>query len=261
VILALLLGLITTVANLLGAALAVGKRSPSRRFLAASVGFGGGFLLAAALLELVPEAMEAGAHMAGFIALGYLLVFFVERILRVHMHSLLRENEHPSNPHGAAAVATTPSPALVSAAGGLATVVAFNVHDLIDGLAIGSAMVAGEFLGLLVFFAVLLHEFPAGFALASVMRGSGYKRWAAFMAGVSIGLITLLGIAIPFWIGDISGTAVNVLLALATGTFIYLGASILVPAAETGGRRWDFLFVAFGFGLFYATSRILGHGH
>ncbi|MBI3058495.1 MAG: zinc transporter ZupT, partial [Deltaproteobacteria bacterium] len=51
---ALLLGLVTALANILGSYLAILQYRPSRRFTAAALGFSGGFVLAAALLEMVP---------------------------------------------------------------------------------------------------------------------------------------------------------------------------------------------------------------
>ena len=262
--LALLLGLLTTAANLAGSALAVIDKQPSRKWMANAVAFGGGFVLAVALVEMVPEALEGGTHMPVLVGAGFLLLYFTEHIGNVHFHTL-PPNQDSGNPgshhdlgtHGVAVPAPT-APPMVFSGQGLAAFAAFNVHDFVDGLAIGAAMVTSRGIGVLVFLGVLLHELPAGFAVASIMRSSGWSRTAALMAGVSIGVVTLIGIAIPFWVGDVSTTGTDVFLALAAGTFIYLGASILIPAAETGGYRWAFLYVGLGFAGFYGTSKLVG---
>src|SRR5688572_10626157 len=117
---ALVLGLATALANVLGSSLAVLQRQPSRSFTAGTLGFSGGFILAAALLEMVPASLQRGPAMALFIALGYLLIFLIEQFLDVHLHTLPDET----------ILATVP------VAAGLAFLIAFNVHDFLDGLAI-----------------------------------------------------------------------------------------------------------------------------
>ena len=92
--LALSLGLLTALANLLGSALAVLQRNPSRRFTAAALGLSGGFVLAAALLEMLPESLSRGSAMPGFVAVGYLLLFLIEQFTNVHLHNL-PDDEHP----------------------------------------------------------------------------------------------------------------------------------------------------------------------
>ena len=259
--LALALGLLTTLANVAGSALAVMYRHPSRKWMANALAFGGGFLLAAALLEMVPEALEGGSRMPALVAAGFLIMYFTEHVGNVHMHSLPADEEHHAqlDPHASfSSSGSTPGVGFIDSHRGVAAFAAFNVHDFIDGLAIGAAMVTNQAIGVLVFLAVLLHEFPAGFAIAAIMRGAGWSRRAALSAGLSIGVVTLVGISIPFMVGDVGDTSTEVLLALAAGTFIYLGASILIPAAETGGYRWAFLYVGVGFAAFYGSSELVG---
>lgn len=240
---ALGLGLLTALANILGSGLAVLQREPSRRFTAAALGLSGGFVLAAALLEMVPESLTRGPTMPGFVAIGYLLVFLIEQFTNVHLHSLPEDTPHVHVP----------------VAAGLASLIAFNVHDFVDGLAIGAGMIASPELGVLVFLSVLLHEIPAGFVIAAIMRGAGWSRWAAMAAGGSLGLVTLLGIILPFWAWQVEPYFADVLLALAAGSFIYVGATLLVPLSEAGRSRWITLLVVLGFVIFFATSHAVEH--
>ena len=254
-LLALSLGLVTAAANFLGSYLAVAYRHPPRIFLASSIAFGGGFLLAAALLELVPESVERGSSsMPVFIALGYLVVYLGEQLFNVHLHTIpdVREPDHAPGP---VPLNTLTAASLLLPATALATLMAFNIHDFIDGLAIGAAMVRSDTLGVLAFLAVLSHELPAGFVIAAVIRASGRGRTTALLAGASIGVITLLGIAVPFWVGEVSEFAADAFLALAAGSFIYIGASILIPAVETGRSRLALVMVGLGFAVFYLTAQ------
>jgi zinc and cadmium transporter len=239
--LALGLGLATAIANVVGSGLAVLQRQPSRGFTAGSLGFSGGFILAAALLEMIPASLQHGSAMAFFIGLGYLLIFLIEQLLDVHLHTLPDEG----------------NVAAVPAAAGLSSLIAFNVHDFADGLAIGTGVIAGAQLGILVFIAVLLHEAPAGFVIAAIMRGAGWGRSAAIAAGASLGLTTIAGIALPFWVRGVSQFYTGALLSLATGTFIYLGATLLVPLSEAVKSRWMTLLVFVGFLVFFAASWLI----
>ena len=229
---ALIMGVLTAVGNVLGSYLAIVPYRPSRKFTAAALGFSGGFVLAAALLEMVPESLERGPFMPLFIAVGYLMVFLMEQFFNVHLHYVPEESDR----------------SLIPSATGIASLAAFNTHDFVDGLAIGASMVADTSLGIVVSLAVLFHEVPAGFVIATIMRGAGWSRGAAVMAGASLGLITLVGIVLPFWAGKVSSFWSDSLLALAAGSFIYLGATLLVPLSEAGKSRWITLLVLLGFG-------------
>jgi zinc and cadmium transporter len=239
--LALGLGLVTAIANVLGSSLAVLQRQPSRSFTAGTLGFSGGFILAAALLEMVPASLERGPAMPFFIALGYVVIFLIEQFLDVHLHTLPDDTELTTLP----------------VAAGAASLIAFNVHDFLDGLAIGTGMINEAELGVLVFVAVLLHEAPAGFVIASIMRGAGWGRSGAIAAGASLGLVTLIGIALPFWVREFSPFHTDALLSLTTGTFIYLGATLLIPLSEAVKSRWITLVVVLGFVVFLAASWLI----
>jgi len=178
----------------------------------------------------------------------------------VHLHKLpsAREAKGPGHNIDISHIHRPSPTTLIATQTGLAALVAFNLHDFTDGLAIGSAMISSHGIGIMVFLAVLVHEIPAGFTIASIMRGAGKSRKASVLSGLSIGLITLVGITLPFLLGSVNSFTTDLFLALATGTFIYVGASILIPTAETGGYRWSFLYVALGFVLFYLSTLILG---
>ncbi len=263
-LLALLLGVVTGLANIVGSYLAVAKLGDtpgkdSRKFL----GFSGGFILAAAIFEILPESLEGGVVMPVFVAAGYLVMYVAEQVFASSAHDVHSNNVRS----GSAPESSTADHTLVgefrhsalpiSVMGSAAALVGFNIHDFIDGLAIGAGMVTSQKLGMLMFLAVLSHEIPAGFAIGSIMIGAGRGKKAAMVAGASIGLVTLIGIAVPFLVNDISSTATFAFLALSAGTFIYIAASDLIPAAATGRSKGVFLFVLLGFGVFVASQRLI----
>jgi zinc transporter ZupT len=181
--------------------------------------------------------------MPAFIVLGYLLVFLIEQLFNVHLHKLPEEGNSSSE---------------IPVAAGIASFIAFNVHDFIDGIAMGAGMVTDVSLGVVIFLAVLFHEVPVGFVIAAIMRGAGWSRRAAIMSGLSLGLITLVGIALPFQLGEINPFVADALLALAAGTFIYLGATLLVPLSEAGKSRAIPFLVVLGFVVFVISNWLVG---
>ena len=257
---ALVFGVLTAIANLLGSSLSAAKAQPSPAMMASALAFSGGFLLAAALLEIVPEAIEGSSLGPLMVGLGFLLIYLTEHLGNVHMHQLPVNFGEAGHAHGEGAGTPSGGAPHPDAAKhrAIASFVAFNVHDLMDGVAIGAAILTDPALGIVVFLAVLLHELPAGFAVGTIIRNYGGSRVQAMLAGLSIGIVTIVGILIPFVIGGVNPSIASMLLGVAGGTFIYIGASILIPTAETGRYRWSFIYVALGFGMFAGTAEIAG---
>ena len=258
-ILALGFGVITGLANILGSYIAIvklgdGNRGDARRFL----GLSGGFLLGAALLEVLPESLEGGIWMPSFVAMGYLVMYVAEQVFAFTAHdghkaTNLNSSGRSSADHtlvGEFRHAALP----ITLAGSLAALVGFNIHDFIDGLAIGSGMLTSEKLGVLMFFVVLIHEIPAGFAIGSIMVAAGRGKKAGLLAGASIGIATLIGIVVPFLLNDLTSNASYAFLALSSGTFIYIAASDLIPAAGEVRSRGAIFFVLIGFGVFVLSK-------
>ena len=263
--LALLFGLVTAGANLLGSLLAVTRKYDGGATIRNSIGFGGGFLLAAAFFEVLPASLEGGAVMPLYVLAGYMVVYLFEQLFATHVHESPHTGLLPPIPdEGSPADHTLVqelqhADAVISPHAGLAALVGFNVHDFIDGLAIGAAMLTSNTLGVVVFLAVLLHEAPAGFSIAAIILGAGKSRRIAVLAGGSIGVTTLIGIMVPFAFGELSESTAQIFLALSAGSFVYIAATDLIPAASAGGAgtsRVPFLYVVAGILIFLATSEV-----
>lgn len=255
--LALGLSLLTTLANLVGSLLAAfsvkpgSAASPRLRWL---LGFAGGFILAGALGEVLPESMEEAPLWGPILVLGgYFLLLMVEQVFaglaHPHIpgegddHTVVREVERSHPP--------------LSPWASIVALIGFNLHDFVDGLGIGAGFVQGSSLGTFMLLAVLVHELPAGVAVASLMLGAGRGRLAAVLAGTSIGLITLVAVPLPFWAHGISEGLPAGFLGLAGGSFLYIAVHSLIPAGLRGGGRWGFLTVPLGAAVALGAGRLL----
>lgn len=246
-LLAVALSLVTAVANIAGGWMAVYQKTLSRGAMGNFLGLGGGFILAAAILELIPEVLELGAEFAIYIVAGFLLIFVSEHILE-HYLETRRNNTQPAGHEEV----------LLHPGVGLATILGLSIHDFFDGIAIGVGFLTSPSLGALMFIAVITHEVTAGFSIAATSRAAGLGRGVAFLSAVGIGLITVVGTGFVFLVGELSPTLTGIFLGLATGTFLHVGASDLLPAAGRSPSRWVIFFVFLGVGLFYLSEWLVG---
>lgn len=251
--------------------MAVFQRNLSRNTMGNFLGLGGGFILAAALFELVPEVLEMGTEFATYIVVGFLIIFISEHLLEHYLEQRNQRNRasHPANSsapatqlHGhthdeEAAIHHEEQEVILHPGVGLATILGLNIHDFFDGVAIGVGFITSPSLGVLMFLAVITHEVTAGFSIAAVSRAAGFGRGLALASAVAIGMVTVVGTVFVFVVGEMSATVTGILLGLATGTFLHVGASDLLPAAGRSPSRLVVFFVLLGVALFYASERII----
>jgi ZIP family zinc transporter/zinc and cadmium transporter len=235
--LSLTLGFGAGLADYFGGFLLV-RRLPSARALRYFVALGSGFMLAAAILEMVPEGIHINPRWATpLILLGYCGVHLLEHTLVPHFH-FGEETHH----HEFLSAKTSYSVLL-----GLAT------HTFFDGFAIGSGFVLSSWLGWVIFIAIFLHKIPEGFTVASVMLASGQSKRAALNSALLLGAMTVLGVLLIslaphlVWIG----------LPLSAGVTLYVAATDLVPEVnrEPGIRMALVFFVGV---LVFFLLRLLG---
>jgi len=207
--LSLLLGLGAGLADYLGGFLLV-RRSPSARALRYFVALGSGFMLSAALLEMLPEGMAVNPRWAPILILaGYCGVHLLEHTLVPHFH-FGEETHH----HEFLSARTSYSVLL-----GLAT------HTFFDGIAIGSGFAISNWLGWILFLAVFLHKIPEGFTVASVMLAGGRSRAAALNSALFLGATTVAGVLVI----SLFPALVKAGLPLSSGVTLYVAATDLVP--------------------------------
>ncbi len=185
----------------------------SRERMAELGALGAGLLLGGALLSMLPEALHAGGARAPLlVAAGYFGMFLVRNLWRQ-----AGDGVHPGS-------------ALAAATGLL-------LHSVVDGGALTVALLTDPRLGMATFLAILLHKLPEGFSLASLMLAATASRRTALAATAAVGLATIVGAFLPLvWYRE-GLVSHGVLLGLAAGSFLYVGASDLIPTVGGKGRR------------------------
>lgn len=222
---ALALGVVAAVANLCGG-LAVVRRPWHPLYLRSFIALGAGFMLAASLLEMLPESYALlGSRTAIWMLSGYLLIHFFEHTLSGHFH--FGEEIHADEVAGARRSQTV--------------LLGLMIHTFVDGISIASGFLVSDWLGWIVFLAVFLHKMPEGFAVSSVMIASGRSARVALLSAALLGLATVAGVLVMAPLrGQVAYT-----LPISAGVTLYVAASDLIPLVnqEPGIRMALLVFV------------------
>jgi ZIP family zinc transporter len=211
-----------------------------RRELPTLIALTGGIVVAVALFDVLPEAMEAvgDAHdVAALVGAGFLAFFLAERGLVLH---------HRDDPEQARAHAQVGA----IGAGGL------SLHSFIDGLGIGLAFGLDTKTGVLVFVAVVSHDFADGLNTVSFILRQGGERRRALRWLAADAIAPLLGAIVGASL-DVSEESLGSLLALYVGFFLFMGATDLLPHAHEHPSRLRVALTVLGFGVTFLVSLAL----
>ena len=201
----------------------------------------GGVVVAVALFEVLPEGIEQigdPSRATTLVAVGFLAFFFAERALVLH------HRDEPSEARAHHRV-------------GVLGALGLSIHSFIDGLGIGLAFGLNSTTGLLVFLAVISHDFADGLNTVSfVLSQSGNRRQAVRWLQIDA-IAPLLG-AVVGSLASVSDHTLGYLLCLYSGFFLYMGATDLLPEAHAHASWQKVGLTASGFALIFAITRVAG---
>jgi ZIP family zinc transporter len=209
------------------------------RELPTVVALTGGVVVAVALFHVLPESIEIvdDPSLVGLlVGCGFVGFFLAERLLVLHH----RDDAEQARAHTQVGA--------FGAAG-------LSLHSFVDGLGIGLAFNIDNATGLLVFVAVIAHDFADGMNTVSFVLRQGSERarairWLAVDAAAPL-------------VGAIVGTTLSVseeslgeLLAVYAGFFLFMGATDLLPHAHEHPSAKRVMLTLFGFAAIFAVSRV-----
>jgi zinc transporter, ZIP family len=229
---------LTALSTLAGGLFALRLREHIHTLIALS----GGIVVAVALFDVLPEAIDSvddGTVVGALTGLGFITFFLAHRLLVLHH----RDEDEQVRGHAEVGV--------LGAAG-------LSVHSFMDGLGIGLAFDVSTATGILVFVAVVTHDFADGLnTVTFVLRQGGSieraRRWL-----VADALAPVLGAIVGTTLLDVSEEGLGKLLAVYAGFFLYMGATDLLPEAHAhpSWRRVALTLTGFAaiFGVSYAVN-------
>ena len=206
---AAVLGLVAAGGNLLGGYFVVRREWP-RKFLQYFLALGAGYMLAVALMDIIPESVKlAGQKAFLFVLAGFFLIHLFEHTIAPHFHFGEETHEEEFAKRNARR----------------AVLLGLAIHAFFDGVAIAAGFLVSTWLGAVIFVAVFLHKLPEGFTVASMVLASGQGRKSALRAAAALGGATLVGVALT----SLMQAQLQYALPLAGGVTLYVAGTDLLP--------------------------------
>lgn len=208
--------------------------------------FCAGALVAVALIEVIPDALEllksSGAvHQQNLLiacALGFLFFYLLEQA--THGTQAREDPSHHTHPHQA----------------GFLGALGIGVHSFLDGFAIGQAFQAGGEMGAVIGAGVLLHKLADGVSSVGIMLGTQHTVRATTAMLLVTACAPIAGVLTQSFI-SVSTPIFSLMLGWFAGVFLYLGASSLLPTAHEASRsRWLPFATLAGAALVYCGHRL-----
>jgi zinc and cadmium transporter len=230
------------------------------RMLPHMVSLSTGVMLAAALLDVLPEAFESQGDPHSLFAtlLGGLLFFFLLEKAELYRHSHHHEGDDPEHHHHHGFDAEQ------AGRGGWSVLVGDATHNFCDGVLIGAAFLADPHLGWLTALAVGVHEIPHELGAFIVLLHAGFTRRKALLFNSLSGLASVAGGVLAYFALTPFEAALPYMLMVAASTLIYIAVADLIPQLQRRMNGRDTLiqlaWLALGILLIVAVSQ-MAHGH
>jgi len=177
------------------------------------IAFATGVLLTAALLGLIPEAVEGVGepHIIMPFVLGGILFFFIME--KVVIWRNCRDKECEVHSH----------------ASGPIILIGDSLHNLTDGVVISAAFLIDVNLGIVAGLTIMVHELAHETGDFGVLLHSGYTKKKAFTYNIISSSTTIPAAIISYFVLDAIIFIVPFLLAISAASFIYIALSDLTP--------------------------------
>jgi zinc and cadmium transporter len=205
------------------------------------VSFATGALLGAALLALIPHAVEGAGvdnvHEVGIALIAGIALFFIleKFLLWRHCHDDhcvehpigdAHDHDHPGHDHHGHA--HRHDQARKKASGAL-VLVGDALHNVLDGVLIAAAFLTDVHLGIVTALAIMAHEIPQEVGNFAVLLNSGATRRRALLLNLLTSLTAVIGGVIGFVALEQSLAALPFALAVAASSLLYVAVADLIP--------------------------------
>jgi zinc and cadmium transporter len=249
----------TAVGGLLSAALASSfvllPESRRARLLPHLISFATGAMLSAALLALLPEAVEAAGPgrvpVVGAALLSGIALFFVLEKLVLWRHCHTGDCEE----HGAAE-------AHRDRAAGALVLIGDAVHNAFDGVLIAAAFLTDLRLGVVTTLAITAHEVPQELGDLAVLLHSGMKPRRALLFNMLSGFSSVIGALVGYFALSQALAVLPYAIAVAAASLIYVAVADLIPGlhkrVDPKGSLMQVVLIALGVAVIVACERVLG---
>lgn len=240
------------------------------RVLPHLVSFATGALLSAALLGLLPHAVESAGlshtHEIGLTLLGGLLLFFVleKMVLWRHCHQDVCEvHVHPEphhHNHGHAHNYNRDHDANRDKASATLILIGDGFHNVLDGVLIAAAFMTDVHLGVVTAIAVCAHEIPQEVGDLAILLNGGMSRVRALTLNLLASVTSVLGGVMAYFAMAQVQEVLPYAIAIAASSFLYIAVADLIPGlhrkVDPGSGVWQLLYILLGVAVIYVSHRL-----
>jgi len=218
------------------------KITENKLALSLANAFSGGVFLSLAFGHLIPECIhgfdadtpEAAPYL--LVLGGYLLIFFVEKVA-FDAHDILHEmseggEHHHSHSNGSHV------PARNTGRSALILLAALGIHSILEMMALGLASSFGD--AALLSLSIGLHQPAESIALLVAFLKSGMPTGQIIKYLSIFSCMGPVGVALGMAVNEYASPIVDsIMLAIVAGTFVYVGATEVIPEEwEDSSHKW-----------------------
>lgn len=175
-----------------------------------------GIILGVLFFDLLPAISNTTPHFYPAVLSGFVLLLVLERFVLIHPHE---------------------TDELKGRRSGMTAYLGISLHSLLDGVALGSSAMMPQ-LAPAVLFAILAHKVPDTFSLTSILTFFGYSRRSALLMLIFFSLLTPIGGFLALLVlQGIPPHDLGIGVGIATGTFLFIATSDLLPHAHESHER------------------------
>jgi zinc and cadmium transporter len=189
-------------------------------WLGRMVAFAAGTMLAAALLDILPEAFSAAQDPGQFEALFATVLAALVGFYLLERAALWRH----AHPEGDIHTHAAPTQGAV-----WAVLLGDGLHNFVDGVLLAAAFLADPWLGVTTTLAVIAHEVPQELGDFVLLLSAGWSKRKALLANAASSFTSVLGGVVGWLALDGAQGALPYALAVAAASFIYIAVADLMP--------------------------------
>lgn len=195
-----------------------------------------GGLMGGAFIHLLPEAIESykGENALLIALVGFFIFFIIEKTIHWrHCHKGHCEKHTFAHMN----------------------LIGDSIHNFLDGLIIAASFIVSPAIGITSTIAIAMHEIPQELGDFGVLIYSGMTRKKALILNFITALTAVIGGIFGFYLSSNIDSISPILLLLASGGFIYIAATDLIPEIrkETNTKKSiiNFLIIILGIFIMY----------
>ena len=206
-----------TFGTTLGGIIGIKFKNPSKKFLSFILSFASGLMTAILSFDLIPEALKISSIPNAVIGILLGIICMIACNIIVDKKFKIQSSGTERN--------------LLRT--GIVTSIGLALHNLPEGLAIGSGFGASITLGYSLAVAICIHDIPEGISMAVPMKNGGMNPSKVLFYVILSGITTGVGAFVGKIIGGISDNVISICLTFAAGAMLYIVSGELIPESNT----------------------------